>query len=84
MRRILTLARTDFRFEVKKNHYLTGIVNYARDARDFEEYAGSELGWFGAGVEYAYDAFFGPVRADIHWSNLNRKVGFYVGIGYNF
>ncbi|MCM1501375.1 MAG: patatin-like phospholipase family protein [Bacteroidales bacterium] len=84
MRNILTLFRTDFRFEVAKNHYLTGILNYARDCDTFKEYAGRETGWFGGGVEYAYNAFFGPVKADIHWSNITHKVGFYIGIGYNF
>ena len=39
-------------------------------------------------IEYAYDAFFGPVKADLHWSNIdmsaNGGLGFYIGIGYNF
>lgn len=84
-KKILSVLRTDFRFNLAKNHYLTGIVNYARDGQTFYDYVASgELGWFGAGVEYAYNAFFGPVNFDIHWSNLTNKVGFYLGIGYNF
>jgi len=84
MANILTLFRTDFRFEVAKNHYLTGIVNYARDCESLKDYAGGNPGWFGAGIEYAYDAFFGPIKADLHWSNITNKVGFYIGVGYNF
>ncbi|MDE7127488.1 MAG: patatin-like phospholipase family protein [Bacteroidales bacterium] len=84
MRNILTMIRTDFRFEAARHHYVTGIFNYARDCDDFRGYAGRESGWFGAGVEYAYDAFFGPVKVDLHWSNITNKVGFYIGIGYNF
>lgn len=84
MRTILTMFRTDFRFEVAKNHYVTGILNYARDCDSFKEYANKEAGWFGAGVEYAYDAFFGPVKLDVHWSNITKKAGFYIGVGYNF
>ena len=89
MQNILTIFRTDFRFEVARNHYLTGIVNYARDSRDFGTYLTREAGnWIGAGIEYAYDAFFGPVKADLHWSNINPDVnggiGFYISIGYNF
>ena len=89
MRNILTLFRTDFRFEVARNHYLTGIVNYARDSDTLERYVSESAGnWFGAGVEYAYNAFFGPVRADLHWSNISRDInggiGFYISIGYNF
>lgn len=84
MRTLLTLFRTDFRFEVVRNHYVTGILNYARDASSFKDYTGPESGWFGAGVEYAYNAFFGPVKANVHWSNITNKPGFYIGIGYNF
>lgn len=84
MRNIFTMVRTDFRFEAAKHHYITGIFNYARDSNGFREYAGREAGWFGTGIEYDYDAFFGPVKADIHWSNITGKVGFYIGVGYNF
>ena len=64
-------------------------MNYARDSRDFGTYLTREAGnWIGAGIEYAYDAFFGPVKADLHWSNINPDVnggiGFYISIGYNF
>lgn len=83
MKNILTLYRADFRFKIVKNHYVTGIVNYIRDCDRFIEY-GDGLGYFGTGLEYAFDTIFGPLRADIHWSNLTNKVGFYVSAGYNF
>lgn len=83
MRNILTVFRTDYRFRVAKNHYITGILNYARDSNDFPGYT-KGLGHFGAGIEYSFDAFFGPVSADIHWSSLTKKAGFYINIGYYF
>ena len=83
MKNLLTMAGMDFRFKLHKNHYLTGIVNYARDCDHFSKYL-SGLGYFGAGVEYAYDTIFGPIKANIHWSNLSGKVGFYISAGYNF
>ena len=83
MRNILTVFRTDFRFNVAKNHYVTGIMNYARDCDTFSTY-GSGLGAFGAGVEYSYDSIFGPMTANIHWSSLTKRIGFYIGLGYNF
>ena len=83
MRNILTIFRTDYRFRVAKNHYVTAILNYARDCDDFRTYAKGP-GYFGAGLEYSFDAIFGPVSADIHWSNLTRNVGFYINIGYWF
>ena len=80
---ILTLYRTDFRFKLSRNNYLTAIVNYARDCDSFRDYAVG-LGYFGAGLEYSYDTIFGPFSANIHWSNYTRRVGFYISAGYNF
>ena len=83
MKNILTLFRTDFRFTLARNHYLTGIVNYARDCDHFKDYTAG-LGYFGAGIEYSYDTIFGPLSANLHWSNMTNKVGFYISAGYNF
>ncbi len=83
MKNILTLYRTDFRFRLARNHYLTGIVNYMRDCDRFVDY-GYGPGYFGAGIEYSYDTIFGPISANIHWSDITGKVGLYVSAGYNF
>ena len=83
MKNILTIFRTDYRFRLAKNHYLTGIVNYARDCDRFAEY-GQGLGYFGAGAEYSYDTIFGPLSFNVHWSNLTKKVGVYLSAGYSF
>lgn len=83
MKNILTVFRTDYRFRIARNHYITGIVNYARDCDHFRNYA-EGLGYFGAGIEYAYDTIFGPLKANVHWSNLTGRVGVYLSAGYNF
>lgn len=83
MNRILTTFRTDLRFNVAKNHYITGIFNYARDSDTFKTYLQGN-NTYGAAIEYSYNTFFGPISANLHWSSLTEKVGFYVGIGYNF
>lgn len=83
MKNVLTVFRTDYRFRIMKNHYVTGIFNYARDCDDFRSYV-EGLGYFGAGLEYAYDTIFGPMSANIHWSNLSKTVGVYLSAGYNF
>jgi len=54
-----------------------------RDCDHFDTYL-KDRGWFGAGLEYAYDTIFGPVKANVHWSDLSGKVGFYISAGYNF
>ena len=83
MENILTVFRTDFRFTLAKNHYLTGILNYARDCEFFRDYFQGR-GYFGVGAEYAFDTIFGPISANIHWSDATRSVGFYLSAGYNF
>ena len=83
MENIMTLFRTDFRFKVCRNNYLTGIINYVRGARTLPEY-GSVMGNFGAGIEYSYDTIFGPISANIHWSDFTNKPGVYISAGFNF
>ena len=83
MENIMAMARMDFRFKFLRNHYLTGIVNYVRDGDTFKEFVGSP-GYFGAGLEYAYDTIFGPFKFNVHWSNLSKTVGVYLSAGYNF
>ena len=83
MKNVLTVFRTDYRFRLMKNHYVTAIVNYARDCDDFRSYV-EGLGYFGAGLEYAYDTIFGPFKFNVHWSNLSKTVGVYLSAGYNF
>lgn len=83
MKNILTIFRTDYRFRIVRNNYITAMVNYARDCDTFRNYAVG-LGYFGAGIEYAYDTIFGPLKANVHWSNLTGRVGVYLSAGYNF
>ena len=83
MKNVLTIFRTDYRFRIAKNHYVTGILNYARDCDTFKEYA-QGLGYFGAAAEYSYDTIFGPISFNVHWSNLTNKVGIYLSAGYSF
>lgn len=82
-RNILTLFRTDFRFKIAKNHYITGIANYFRDSDTFKGYVNGP-GYVGAAVEYSYNTIFGPLTFNVHWSDLTNKVGVYVSAGYNF
>lgn len=83
MENIMTMARADFRIDLLKNHYLTAIVNYVHDSEFFSEYVNG-AGNFGAGIEYSFDTIFGPLSANIHWSDLTKKVGVYLSAGFNF
>lgn len=83
MENFLTVYRADLRAKLFRNHYLTAIFNYARDCHAIRDYADGP-GYFGTALEYSYDTIFGPLTANIHWSDLTGKVGFYVSAGYNF
>ena len=83
MENIMTLARADFRVKILKNHYLTAIVNYVHDSEFFTTYTDS-MGNFGAGIEYSFDTIFGPLSANVHWSDFTNKVGVYLSAGFNF
>lgn len=83
MRNILTIYRADLRVKIANNHYLKGIVNYSRDCDYFYSY-GYWPGHFGAAIEYSFDTIFGPLSANVHWSDITNKVGVYLSAGYNF
>jgi NTE family protein len=83
MKNFLTVYRTDYRFRLHRNHYLTGILDYARDCDDLSDYTVG-LGYFGAALEYSFDTIFGPLSANVHWSDFTGKVGVYLSAGFNF
>ena len=83
MENIMTMFRTDFRFKVCRNNYLTGVINYVRSSRTFSEF-GKGMGNFGAGIEYSYDTIFGPISANVHWSDFTNTPGVYLSAGFNF
>ena len=83
VKNIMTMIRADLRFRPAKNHYVTGIVNYLRDCDRLDRFMLGP-GYVGVGLEYAYDTIFGPLKANVHWSNMTGRVGFYISAGYNF
>lgn len=83
MKNMLTIYRADLRFKLAKNHYITGTVNYARDCDKLREYTLGP-GYTGVALEYSFDTIFGPLSANVHWSDITGKVGFYLSGGYSF
>ena len=82
-RNYMMIGRLDARYNVAGNHFVSAIFNAAYDFNQFSEF---ELGEhvFGAGLEYAYNSVAGPLKLDVHWSSITKKVGFYLSLGYNF
>ncbi len=81
-----TVLRSDFRFNVYKKHYVTGIFNYCRESDTVKSYFVNDysLNHFGAALGYSYDSIIGPLSLDFHWSTLSKKLGLYLNIGFNF
>ena len=79
----LVVARTDLRFELARNNYLTATVNFGRDFYNFRQFETGENIW-GAGLGYAYDSIVGPLKFMVHWSSMTRKVGVYSSVGFDF
>ena len=91
------IARIDVRARLFKNHYLTGMFNYARSSVDmanfFKEkdelkwgnlYDYNASNWWGAGIRYSIDTKIGPIRFDISSYNISKSVNFYFSLGHYF
>ncbi len=82
-RNYLMTARVDLRWNFFKNMYATATGNYGYDFVNFQRFTQGQSVW-GVGLEYAYDSIVGPLRANLHWNTLTKKVGFYLSLGYDF
>lgn len=83
----LSILRMDVQWNVAGNHYLTMMGNYMCSADNYHGYfsgSDSRISRFGLGVQYAYKTAFGPISVDVHWSDIQRKLGMYFAFGYTF
>ena len=83
---VLGIVRTDCRFRLSRNNYLSAVVNYGAGALKLRDLFYNEpvAVYAGYGLEYAYNTIVGPIRLDIHWSNQTRGLGAFLGIGFDF
>jgi len=75
----------DFRFHLTKNNWLSLMGGAIKDSNHLD----SDLLWtgdtiIGFGAEYAYNTIMGPVKFNVHYSNLTDSVGAYFSFGYDF
>ena len=87
MQKILGVARTDFRFKLLKNNYLTAIANYALSCDEisaFKTWRDDVSGYLGCGVQYTYNSIVGPLSLNVHWSTYTHNVGLYLSLGFDF
>lgn len=81
----VAVLRLDLRQRIGNKHYVYALSNYARTAHQFADMFGKKgSGYWGFGLKYAYSTALGPLSVDVHWSDYNKKVGFYLNMGYYF
>ena len=82
-RNCLAIARLDARVRVGNNHYFTLMGNVGYDFVGFNKFAEGAF-VSGAGLSYAYNSIFGPLKLQLHWSSITQRVGAYLSLGYVF
>ena len=79
----LGLAKLTARYQVARNHYLSIMGNATYDFDTFEN-MGKGRWLYGVGAGYGYNTIAGPLKAQVFWSNLTKKVGLYLSFGFTF
>ncbi|MCL2561916.1 MAG: patatin-like phospholipase family protein [Rikenellaceae bacterium] len=77
-------ARLETRVQIWSRTYISLLADYARLGDNFLDLptAGSNL--FGLGAKYSYNSFLGPIDVLLDYSPHDKKVGFYLSLGYYF
>lgn len=82
---ILTTVDLDFRFKVYKNIYVSAIAAALHDGNvNDKKLVMQNHAIFAAALQFAYKSKFGPLMANVHWNSKQNRVGFYIGVGYDF
>lgn len=81
----LVLLNLDFRVRFFDNFYASMQGGYMRDSgKILDLVSGLRPSIWGAAMEVAYNSIIGPVKMNVHWSSLNKSLGYYFSIGYDF
>ena len=83
MKQNLALASLTARYQVAPNHFLSVMGNATYDFDAFESLGQGRL-LYGVGAGYGFNTIAGPLKAQVFWSNLSKRVGIYVSFGYTF
>lgn len=84
--RTLGTTGINLRRRFGKQHYFTLSAQVLHESQEIIEFFGSETSntFYGFAFEYAYKSILGPIRANIHWSDISKSLGFYIGLGLDF
>jgi len=94
MNDLTVIARCDLRWNIYGKHYIYGMFNWGREAKDFSSLFGTynyvptefsvpqeSCSFCGAGIRYSYDTFMGPFCFQIHWSDFFYGKSFWKQLG---
>jgi NTE family protein len=80
---IVAVARLHLRQRIGRRHYFSLIGNYAVHHNTLLELVKGRSIW-GGSIGYAYNSIAGPLNASFGLSDWNRRVQFYLNLGYSF
>lgn len=80
----VAVAGFSLRQYITKNNYAFLIANYGNTRDILFGHDPNMRHMIGAAIGYGYKTPVGPVELDVNWSNVTRKVGFFLNLGYMF
>lgn len=81
----LASLSADFRFKVFNNFFISAQAGFFKSADTFKkEFTEFNIDAVGAALEVGYNSIVGPIRFNVHWSDLTKSFGTYFTFGYDF
>lgn len=82
----LAVASIDFRIKMAEDFFLTATGSVMRDSDNFIGLVDPRQGelHFGTAIQIGYNSIFGPLKANVHWSDISRSFGAYLSLGFDF
>lgn len=77
------LTKLALRYRIGSNHYLTALGEYAKESDRFISLLKGKDIW-GTAFHYSYNTIIGPIGFEVNYANIDKKVGIYFNLGYNF
>lgn len=74
----------NLRQHITTNNYLFGQANYLIGTSQSINHLLRDKNYFGAAIGYGYKSPIGPLELNLNWSNVTKKVGCFLNIGYMF
>lgn len=79
----LLVAGVNFQQFLSTNNYLFLVANYGHESDKLFSSRGARH-MYGTALGYGYKTPVGPIEANFNWSNVTRKLGFSINLGYMF